>query len=388
MLRALAPNDRALAVAIATEVCRHAVSLDALIDAQTREPLGHDLKVRQALRIALVQALGLRVAEHAAIATVLPLLSGGPRRLLHGVFGAVMRSGATLPPVPELPLAVAERWEAAWGAEACRAIAAALAAPPPLDLSLRDASETSAWAERLGATSVAPGHLRLPRGRAVVDLPGFGDGAWWVQDLAASLPARLLGDGGGRRVLDVGAAPGGKTMQLAAAGWQVTALDASARRAQRLRDNLTRVGLDAEVVVGDGRALPPDRQYDAVLLDAPCSATGIARRHPDVLHRIDARDIDDRAALQVELIDAAARAVRPGGGLVFATCSLEPEEGEAQLERFLAAHDDWRLAPVTADELPAGFAPTADGAVRTLPSMLAEVGGLDGFFIARLERAG
>ncbi len=387
MLRPLGNgSDRALAVAIATEVCRHAVALDALIDAHTREPLAHDLKVRQALRIALVQALAMRVPDHAAIATVLPLVSGGPRRLLHGVFSAVLRSGARLPAVPPLPPAVERRWEHSWGREETHRIAAALAAPPPLDLTLRDPASTAEWAERLEGTSLAPGHLRLDRGRAVHGLPGYGEGAWWVQDLAASIPARLLGRGGGRRVIDIGAAPGGKTMQLAAAGWEVVALDASARRAERLRDNLARVQLGAEVVVGDGRDLSGHAAYDAALLDAPCSATGIARRHPDVLHRIEDRDIADRASLQAQMLESAGNAVREGGQIVYATCSLEPAEGEGQIAAFLGRRPDWRIDPVSENELPTGLLPTAVGTVRTLPSQLAEAGGLDGFFIARLVR--
>jgi 16S rRNA (cytosine967-C5)-methyltransferase len=251
--------------------------------------------------------------------------------------------------------------------------------PPPLDLTLRDPAETAVWAERLGGVSLMPGHVRLPRGEAVPDLPGYAEGAWWVQDLAASLPARLLGAGEGRRVLDLCAAPGGKTLQLAAAGWQVSALDASAKRLERLRDNVARTGLAAEVIVADALAWQPDAPFDAILLDAPCTATGTCRRHPDVLHRISERQIAEMAELQAALLARAAQWLVPGARLIYATCSLEPAEGEAQM-----AATDLRTDPVDAQELPAGIAPMPEGWLRTDPGSLADAGGLDGFFIARL----
>jgi 16S rRNA (cytosine967-C5)-methyltransferase len=238
--------DRALARAIAAEALRWLVDLDALIDGATRQRLPDDAKPRAVLRLMLAQWLRLATPPHAVIATALPLLAGGPRRLAHGVFSALVRRGARLPPAPSLPQAVAARW-----GERAGPIAAALAEPPPLDLTLRDPSATAVWAERLGGRSLLPGHLRLARGTAVESLPGFAEGGWWVQDIAASLPARLLGPGEGRRVLDLCAAPGGKTLQLAAAGWRVTALDIGARRVERLRDNLARTGLSAGVVVAD-----------------------------------------------------------------------------------------------------------------------------------------
>lgn len=385
-VRGLAPPDRALAIAIASEVCRHLVDLDALIDSATAQPLAPDVKARSVLRIALVQALVLGTPPHAAIATALPLVEGGPRRLVHGVFGTLVREGAALPPTPTLPGPVAARWSEAWGAAMCEGASAALAAPPPLDLSLRDPASAAEWAERLGGTSLMPGHLRLPRAGDVAKLPGYSDGAWWVQDISAALPARLLGSGEGRTVLDVGAAPGGKTMQLAAAGWRVTALDASARRIERLAQNLARVGLEAETLHGDGRALPPEREWDAVLLDAPCSATGIFRRHPDVLHRVDGADIANRTHYQALMLDAAAGAVATGGTLVYAVCSLETEEGETQTRAFLGRQPWWRIDPIDAAELPEGITPSPEGWLRILPPMLAQAGGADGFFMVRLRR--
>jgi len=232
-----------------------------------------------------------------------------------------------------------------------------------------------------------PGHVRLARGTAVEELDGYDEGAWWVQDLAASLPARLLGDGTGKRALDLCAAPGGKTMQLSAAGFAVTALDNSARRMDRLLSNLERTQLNAERVNADVMEWKPAQPFDAVLLDAPCSATGTMRRHPDVLHRIDMKQINNLAAIQSAMLDRAASWVKPGGLLVFATCSLEPHEGEAQAEAFLARHPEYTTQAVTAAELPESLSPNAHGHVRTMPPMLAEHGGLDGFFVARFVRA-
>ncbi|MET0137610.1 MAG: transcription antitermination factor NusB, partial [Sphingobium sp.] len=245
--------DRGLARAIASEALRWRIDLDALIDSATRQRLPDDAKPRAVLQIMLAQVLRLDTPPHAVIATGLPLLAGGPRRLAHGVFTTLTKGEAALPAVPTLPDAVSARW----GARA-PAIAAGLATPPPLDLALRDPATTEEWAERLGGVSLMPGHVRLPRGAAVESLTGFAEGAWWVQDLAASLPARLLGTGAGRRVLDLCAAPGGKTLQLAAAGWAVTALDISKRRLERLRDNLERTALDAEVVTADALTWEPE----------------------------------------------------------------------------------------------------------------------------------
>ena len=216
-------------------------------------------------------------------------------------------------------------------------------------------------------------------------MPGYSEGGWWIQDLAASLPARLLGSGEGRTVLDLCAAPGGKTMQLAAAGWKVIAVDSSAKRLERLSANMARTGLAADIVQADIRSWAPAAPVDAVLLDAPCSATGIFRRHPDVLHRIEQRQIDEMALLQTELLARAARWVKPGGTLIYATCSLERAEGEDQVATFLENRPSWRVDPVRADELPDAIAPDQNGFVRTLPGVLSDAGGLDGFFVARLR---
>jgi 16S rRNA (cytosine967-C5)-methyltransferase len=365
-----APADKALARALAGEALRWLVDLDALIDSATRQVLPGDAKPRSVLRLMLAGWLRLETPPHAVIATGLELLSGGPRRLAHGVFSTLVKQGVSLPAVPTLPPAVAARW-----GEQAGAIAAGLALPPPLDLSLRDRAATSEWTERLGGTSLLSGHVRLPRGTAIEELPGFSEGAWWVQDFAASLPARLLGMDEGRRALDLCAAPGGKTMQLAAAGWQVTALEKSAKRLSRMRENLARTGLTAELIEADMLEWQPAERFDAVLLDAPCTATGTCRRHPDVLHRIGPRQIAEMAELQAAMLERASGWLKPGGRLVYAVCSLELEEQAIEL----ALTPD----PIRADELPVGLAPTPEGWLRTDPGMLAEAGGLDGFFVAR-----
>ena len=376
--RGLPANDRALAHALAASVLRWMVDLDALIDSATRQRLPDDAKARMALRLALAQSLVLGTPGHAAISTVLPLVDGGPRKLVHGVFGTLDRQKARLPEVPTLPDHVAERWQLAWGEGVVAAAAHAFAAPPPLDLTLADAADADPLAARLHGVSLMPGHVRLADHAAVPDIEGYGEGRWWVQDIAASLPARLIGGGEGRAI-DVCAAPGGKTMQLAAGGWQVTALDQSESRLARLSDNLARTGLSADIVAADALVWSPPAQADAVLLDAPCSATGIFRRHPDVLYRAHDRLIAETADLQSRLLDRVAGWVRVGGMLVYATCSLEPEEGEEQIGRFLARDPRFTLDPVLPDELPTGMPVTQQGWLRALPGQLSDQGGCDGF---------
>ena len=369
-------EDKALARAIAAEVLRWMVDLDGLIDSATKKPLPDDAKVRMVLRMMLAQWLRLQTPPHAVVATGLDLLAGGPRRLAHGVFSTLTKREVALPPAPTLPAEVATRW-----GDRAASIAAGLADPPPLDLTLRDPAETEHWQVQLSADSLMPGHLRLARGDNIEKLPGFAEGAWWVQDIAASLPARLLGDGEGRHVLDLCAAPGGKTLQLAAQGWKVTALDISKRRLELLKSNLKRTGLAASTVRADALTWEPKHQFDAILLDAPCTATGTARRHPDVLHRIGARQIAEMAELQAALLDRAKGWLKPGGIFVYATCSLEREEGEDQTSAV-----DLAPLPIGSQNLPAGLEPTAEGWLRTDPGMLGEAGGLDGFFIARWSK--
>lgn len=379
-------SDRALAHAIAADVLRWMADLDTLIDSATGQRLADDAKARMVLRIALVQLLRLDTPPHAAIATALPLVEGGPRRLVHGILGTLIRGEAKLPDVPALPEAVAARWRAQWSEGTVQSAAQALGRRAPIDVTLADPAETGHYDDVLAGETLMPGHVRIDHAVSVPGLPGFAEGRWWVQDLAASLPARLAGEGNGRTAIDLCAAPGGKTMQLAAQGWHVTALDKSAKRLERMADNLARSGLSAQVRQGDVLTWEPDAQADLILLDAPCSATGIFRRHPDVLHRAGERQIAAMAEQQILMLERAARWVKPGGLLIYATCSLEKVEGEEQIDRFLQEHPEFGIVPAMPEELPPGIMPDERGCIRTLPSMLADKGGIDGFFIARLKR--
>ena len=380
----LAPQDAALAVAIAGETLRRLPDLDGLIDSATRQRLPDDSKARMVLRLALAQKAGLGTPDHALVATALPLVAGGPRRLVHGVLGTLLRRGLALPEAPTLPPEVEERWQEAWGEEMVLAARRSIAHRPPLDLSF--ASDEQAQSYPLGM-SLAPRHRRIEHAGNVTELPGYGDGAWWVQDLASSVPARLM-PADATEVLDLCAAPGGKTMQLAAAGHRVTALDRSKSRLARLADNLARTGLEAELIVADALEWEAPRQFDAILLDAPCSATGTFRRHPEVLYRARPSLIAESAAMQARLLDRAAAMLKPGGALVYAVCSLEPQEGEQALAAFLERSPAFRIGPPRPGELPGGVTSSAEGLVRILPGILESHGGLDGFFVARLVQGG
>jgi len=382
----LKPADQALAVAIAGETLRRIPDLDDLIDSATRQRLPDDSKARMVLRLALAQKIGLGTPDHAVVATALPLVDGGPRRLVHGVLGTLLRRG--VPPIhaPRLPPDVEARWAEAWGDDVLAAARRQIATRPALDLTFADDAGAQSFATAHGGTSLAPGHIRL-ESSSVSELPGFSQGKWWVQDLAASLPSRLI-PAAADKVLDLCAAPGGKTMQLAAAGHQVTSLDASRSRLARLRENLDRTHLTAELVEADALIWKPKRQFDAILLDAPCSATGTFRRHPEVLYRARPRIIVDNAELQTRLLARAARWLKPKGVLVYSVCSLQPEEGERVVADFLAGHPEFGIDPPRPGELPDFVTPAADGTVRILPGLLEAEGGLDGFFMARLVRTG
>jgi 16S rRNA (cytosine967-C5)-methyltransferase len=381
-VRGLSPADFGLAMAIAGETLRRIPDLDSLIDSATRQRLPDDSKARMVLRIALAQKVALHTPEHALVSTALPLVDGGPRRLVHGVLGTLLRRG--LPPVtePRLPVAIEQRWAAAWGEEVVQAARRQIGSRPPLNLSFADDAEAHSYAAEHHGTSLAAKHVRLPSS-SVAQLPGYRSGRWWVQDLGASLPARMI-PGEAENILDLCAAPGGKTMQLAAAGHQVTAMDSSESRLGRLRENLLRTHLDATLVAADALMWQPEREYDAILLDAPCSATGTFRRHPEVLYRARPPIIAANAELQARLLDRAVRWLKPGGALVYSVCSLERQEGEDVVSGFLDADVGFHIDRPR--DLPAFVPTSSEGWVRILPGLLEPEGGLDGFFMARLVR--
>jgi 16S rRNA (cytosine967-C5)-methyltransferase len=383
--RGLSPNDHALAVAIAGEVLRRLPDLDALIDSATQKRLADDSKARMVLRIALAQKLSLRTPDHALVATALPLVDGGPRKLVHGVLGTLLRRGIAADEAPRLPPEVEQCWVTAWGEDVVEAARREIARRPSLDLTFKSDAAAQAFAAATGGTSLAPRSARIHSSQAIADLPGFEAGDWWVQDLAASLPARLI-PAEAKSVLDLCSAPGGKAMQLAAAGHEVTAVDSSSQRLERLSENLERTGLSAELVCADVLQWAPKQKFDAILLDAPCSATGTFRRHPEVLYRARRRIIAELAELQAKLLDRAAGWVKAGGALVYSVCSLEPQEGEDVIRTFLGRRPDFRIAPPGSDELPPFVTPAEEGWLRILPGLLQNEGGLDGFFAARLVR--
>lgn len=384
--RDLAPTDRALAAAIAGEALRRLPDLDAVIDSATRQRLPDDSKARAVLRLALAQKIGLNTPDYAVVATALPLVDGGPRRLVHGVLGTLLRRGVPTSSSPRLPAEVEDRWGKAWGERSVEAARSQIARRPCLDLSFVDDAEAQDYALANAGTSLASRHVRL-ESSSVTDLPGFGEGRWWVQDLAASLPARLIADRA-KDVLELCPAPGGKTMQLAAAGHRVTGVDASESRLERLRANLERTHLDAELVAADALKWQSKRRFEAILLDAPCSATGTFRRHPEVLYRARSGIIASSAELQAKLLERALAWLKPGGALVYSVCSLEPCEGEERLAELVSAHPDIEIDPPRPDELPDFVTPSPQGWIRIIPGLLEDRGGLDGFFMARLVRRG
>lgn len=393
-----APRDRAFARAIASTAIRRLGTIDevisSLLDKELPKRAGCTENI---LRAGATEILFLRVASHAAVAMNVEAAAQDStarhyKALVNAVLRRLTREGdailATLDGERlDTPDWLWESWCAAYGEEVTRRIIRAHYNDPPLDISVKQAEDRSAWAERLGATILPTGSLRLEEAGRVEELPGFAEGAWWVQDAAAALPVKLLGDVAGRDVLDLCAAPGGKTAALAAAGANVTALDRSKPRLVRLTENLERLGLTAETVVADAASYAPDRQWELILLDAPCSATGTARRHPDVLHLKSPADRDKLAALQARLLANAVTLLAPGGTLIYCTCSLEPEEGERQIESFLATHRGFRHVPISADEV-GGMRDivTGEGDLRSLPCHMGVEGGMDGFFAARITR--
>jgi 16S rRNA (cytosine967-C5)-methyltransferase len=342
------------------------------------------------LRIGAAELYYLAAPDFAVVSTSVDLAAGRQetrafKGLVNAVLRALAREGAPAPdPTALCPDWLLSRWKAAWGAETALQIAAMIAQEPSADLSFRTPPD-AALAEGLEARELPGGSWRTDKGGSITEWPGFEDGSWWMQDASAAIPARLLNLEPGQTAVDLCAAPGGKTLQLAAAGAQTVAVDRSAPRLQRVTENLARTGLKAETLAADAATWADTRQFDAVLLDAPCTATGTFRRHPDVLWASRPGDVAPLAGTQSKLLDSAAGRVKPGGKLVYCVCSLEPEEGEGQVKGFLNRHPDFRLEPIAPGE---GGAPaasiTADGTLRILPFHMD--GGGDGFFAARFVR--
>jgi 16S rRNA (cytosine967-C5)-methyltransferase len=389
-LAPLSPPERARAQRLALATLRHLQRADRLLGPHLRRM--PPPPVMNALRLALVEIHSEGAPAHGAVNAAITLLRRGKDTGRYaGLANAVLRKAAEAPGWDALPPQSLPGWLrkpliTAWGKAAVTSIEAVQAAAPPLDLTLKDPAQTAALAEALSAEVLATGSLRLATPGQVSTQPGFAEGAWWVQDAAAALPALLLAPQPGEHIADLCAAPGGKTLQLAAAGARVEAVDISAARMARVTENLARCGLTARTHVADALTWQPETPLDAVLLDAPCSATGTIRRHPDLPFVKDGTELATLTALQAGLIDRALEMLRPGGRLVFCTCSLLPEEGEAQITAALARHPGLAILPAEAP----GIAPdwrSPEGGLRIRPDHWAEQGGIDGFYMAVLVHA-
>jgi 16S rRNA (cytosine967-C5)-methyltransferase len=403
-LKTLSDRDRALMRRLVATVLRRLGTLGHVLSRLLDRGVPTDApRAQSALLIGAAQILWMDVPDHAAVDLSVRLVQADRRAakyagLVNAVLRRCAREGQPLieevkPLMLDLPPWLVRRWRAAYGEDTARAMAAAINVEPPLDLTVK--SDPAGWASRLHGEALPTGTVRTVLHGPVTLLPGFSEGQWWVQDAAAALPARLFGDVSGKAVADLCAAPGGKTAQLAHGGARVTALDRSPARVARLNDNLARLALEARTVLADAVEWPGPADgglFDGVLVDAPCTSTGTIRRHPDVAWLKQESDITALAALQGRLLRKAVALLKPGGTLVYCTCSLEPEEGPDQVAALLAAEPGLSRAPVGRDEV-AGLDEvlTADGDIRTLPSHLPHddprLGGLDGFYAARLVKA-
>ncbi|OQM73825.1 RsmB/NOP family class I SAM-dependent RNA methyltransferase [Manganibacter manganicus] len=400
--RALDVRDRALVRAILITALRHRGTIAALLACRLEKPLpANATTLSHLLHVAAAQILFLDVPDSAAVDLAVTHAKSDPRTLrfaglVNGVLRALARAKAAELPIMLETSRDAPDWlsamlEKTYGPDETAKILAAHRREAPVDFTVK--SNPELWAERLSGIVLPTGSVRVEKLVAPIpDLPGFVEGAWWVQDAAASLPARLFGDINGLRVADLCAAPGGKTAQLVLAGAEVTALDTSKNRLARLEENLARLGLSAETVQSDLLAFAPPRPFDAILLDAPCSSTGTVRRHPDIPWIKTPADVAKLAALQAKLLAHAIKLLKPGGQIVFSNCSLDPSEGEELVETFLTENPAIVLDPIKPDEI-AGVQPfiTPAGALRTTPAGLdmetPALSGLDGFYAARLRKA-
>ena len=388
-------RDRAFARLLLMTVLRHRGAITALLAQCLAKPLPEKAQASVlVLWLGVAQLVFLAIPAHAAVHATVDLAAtidkGGFKGLVNAVLKRIAREGQAMlaaldtPPLA-LPAWLWQRLLAYYGKAEARAIVLAQQQEPPLDITVKQ--DVEQWAQTLSGTVLHAHTVRLEAGGRVEALPGFDAGAWWVQDIAASLPATLFGPLSGKRVWDLCAAPGGKTAQLVGAGGDVLAVDSSELRMRRLAANLARLGLQAETLVMDAGRIDTRPGADAILLDAPCSATGTLRRNPDVAWRRSEGDLAELMAFQSTLLDHAVKCLLPGGMLVYCVCSLLPEEGEMQLARFLARHTQMQLLPVIPESL--SFLPESafkTGGLRTLPSHLNEAGGMDGFFAFRARK--
>lgn len=393
----LKSEDAGFANLLAMTALRRFGQCEALLEALLEFPLAPKMfHVKHALVLGLVQLLWLNTPPHAAVSETVEavrklrfekmtgLVNATLKRVANDIDGWRAKADGAI--MRNAPAWMIQSWVQAYGEEKTKTLLAQAQVIPPLDLQFVDADDAKDWAAENDGECLPHGAVRVSGAGLVSRLPGFDAGKWWVQDAAASVPAMLLGDVVGKRVLDVCAAPGGKTAQLIARGAHVTAIDISANRLKRLKDNLARLKMDAEVLAKDALAYAPEEKFDAVLLDAPCSATGTLRRHPELLWQREESDVQRLADLQARLLHKASDWLNAGSTLIYAVCSLQPEEGKIQVEEFLRTHAQWKRAPLTREEF--AWMPhewlTAEGDFQCLPAPEPFEGGADGFYAARL----
>lgn len=389
----LSPSDRAFAQLLAKTTLRRLGQIDAVLATFMERPLASGAsRISHILRLGVAQLLWLDTPPHAAVHCAVEMTKQVKMEKFGGLVNAVLKKisleGKAITekqdaPHLNTPAWLWKSWEKAYGSQACREMAEMHLREPPLDISVK--SDPAFWAEQLGGVVMPMGSVRLRDARNIPQLKGFAEGSWWVQDMAATIPARLLGDVREKRVIDLCAAPGGKTAQLAAGGAKVSAVDRSKERIAMLKTNVHRLKLQADYVTTDASKWLPAFAPDAILLDAPCSATGTLRRHPDVAWHRQPEDIARMVETQARMLNHALDMLQPGGILVYSVCSLQPEEGEDQITHILKSRTDIALDPVQ-PALLGGLSQciTARGEVRTLPFHLAELDGMDGFFAARI----
>ncbi|HPD82226.1 MAG: 16S rRNA (cytosine(967)-C(5))-methyltransferase RsmB [Alphaproteobacteria bacterium] len=396
-LKTLDSRDKSFVRMLVGTSLRRKGQLDDMIGRVAEKEL-HPANLRYVLYVGITQLLFMNVPHHAAVNTTVELAElenmSGQKGFINAVLRRIISEGQEWqkkqdPVQMNIPQWLLKLWIEDYGLREAAEIAQASLSEAHTDITIKNASEQKYWAEELKGTVLPTGSVRLSAAGNITELSGFEEGHWWVQDASASLPAKILGDLNGKTVIDLCAAPGGKTAQLAAGGAQVVAVDRSAKRLERLRENMDRLHLTDRVtiMVGDGGVWQPSAPVDVVLLDAPCTATGTLRRHPDVMHLKGNKDLNQLMGLQSRLLDNAAAMVKTGGMLIYCTCSLQKSEGELQVDVFLANHPDFARQAITADEVGGVEALlTPEGDLRVLPYHLAPHGGMDGFYVARMVK--